>query len=134
MGDHARLRDSRKCPVLGEAIRLRQIVSNLLDNAVKYNAPGGKIRVLLTGAKREWNFDISNTGPGIPAEQAPRIFDRFQRGQHHADISGHGLGLSLCHELARAHGGSLTLVRSDAEWTTFRLTLCQPNPNETGSA
>jgi signal transduction histidine kinase len=112
-------------PVLGEPVRLRQIAGNLLDNAVKYNQPGGKIRVVLAQGYGVWTLDISNTGRGIPPEQAPRIFERFHRGEHHAGISGHGLGLSLCHELARAHGGTLDLIRSDAEWTTFRLTLKQ---------
>jgi signal transduction histidine kinase len=112
-----------KTCVLGEAIRLRQIVSNLLDNAVKYNKPGGKIRVALTQENGSCHLEVSNTGPGIPADEAPRIFDRFQRGERHAGIAGHGLGLSLCHELARAHGGTLALVRSDTEWTSFRLTL-----------
>lgn len=109
--------------VLGEPVRLRQIVGNLLDNAVKYNMPGGKIRIALVPGAGLWMLDVSNTGPGISADQKPRIFERFYRGQHHARIGGHGLGLSLAHELARAHGGSLELLRSDEEWTTFRLTL-----------
>lgn len=110
-------------PICGEAIRLQQIVSNLLDNAVKYNRPGGRIRVTLGLNQETWRMEVSNTGQGIPPEQAGRIFERFFRVAHHAAISGHGLGLSLAHELARAHGGTLTLAGSTDGWTTFRLEL-----------
>lgn len=113
----------KKAVVLGEEVRLSQIAGNLLDNAVKYNQPGGRIRVSLKPDAGLWVLEISNTGPGIPPEQASRIFERFHRGSHHADISGHGLGLSLCSELARAHGAAITLVRFNPEWTVFRFAL-----------
>ncbi len=112
-----------KATVLGEEVRLSQIVSNLLDNAVKYNRPGGNVRVSLQPAAGMWTLEVSNTGPGIPPEHAPRIFQRFHRGSHTSGISGHGLGLSLCSELARAHGATISMVRSDTEWTTFRFSL-----------
>jgi signal transduction histidine kinase len=109
--------------VLGDAVRLRQIVGNLLDNAVKYNNPGGKIRVTLESCNRTWILDASNTGPGISEEQASMIFERFHRGQHQAKIVGHGLGLSLSRELARAHGATLELACSADGWTTFRFVV-----------
>ena len=116
--------------VLGDAVRLQQIAGNLLDNAVKYNAPGGRIRVEVSPGDDAWHLTISNTGKGIPPMQAGQIFERFHRGDHHAKISGTGLGLSLSRELARAHDGSLELQRSDSEWTTFRLTLRRAVPVE----
>jgi signal transduction histidine kinase len=66
---------------------------------------------------------VANTGEPIPAERARNVFERFYRARTDHGISGHGLGLSIAHELAAAHGGELSLVRSDAEWTEFRLTL-----------
>jgi signal transduction histidine kinase len=119
-----------KAVVLGEEVRLSQIVSNLLDNAVKYNTPGGKIRVSLTPSAGSWALKISNTGLGIPPGQAPRIFERFHRGERHAEISGHGLGLSLCSELARAHGSKIELVHSGGGWTTFRFVLGQAGASD----
>ncbi len=112
-----------KAHVLGEEVRLTQIVSNLLDNAVKYNRPGGEVQVLLRPDAGVWILEVSNTGEGILPEHASRIFERFHRGSHDANFSGHGLGLSLCSELARAHGATVALVRSDTEGTVFRFTI-----------
>lgn len=121
-----------KALVLGEEVRLSQIAGNLLDNAVKYNQPGGRIRVSLKLVPGLWVLEVSNTGPGIPPEQASRIFERFHRGSHHAAISGHGLGLSLCSELARAHGATIELVCSAAEWTVFRFALPRADGSSSG--
>ena len=110
-------------PVIADETRLMQIVSNLLDNAVKYNTPGGHVRVSLAAAGKAWQLQVANTGRGIVPEHRPHIFDRFFRPEHSAAVSGHGLGLSLARELARAHGGSLDLVQSDANWTVFSLKL-----------
>lgn len=109
--------------VQGEATRLRQILGNLLHNAVKYNRPAGSIRLSVTLAKGRVVLEVANTGPGIAPEHAPYIFDRFFRAQHHARSEGHGLGLAISRELARAHDGLLELVGSDATETVFRLTL-----------
>lgn len=109
--------------VRGEPTRLRQIVSNLLSNAVKYNAKGGYIRIALRAQQSRWVLEVANTGHGIPSEHAPHIFDRFFRTEHHAAVSGHGLGLAISRELARAHDGTLELVRADRQETVFQLTL-----------
>jgi signal transduction histidine kinase len=116
--------------VRGEATRLRQVLGNLLHNAVKYNHPAGSIRLSVTTADSQVVLEVANTGPGIAPEHAPYIFDRFFRAQHHARIEGHGLGLAISRELARAHAGRLELVGSDGSETVFRLTL----PLAAGSA
>lgn len=115
-------------PVRGEPTRLRQIVSNLLANAVKYNECGGSIRLALTTGGGVCALEIANSGPGIAPENVPYIFDRFFRVEHHARVSGHGLGLAISRELARAHEGNLELVRSNREETVFRLTLASAGP------
>ncbi len=106
-----------------DALRFSQIVCNLLDNAVKYNRDGGQVRVTLAADGAMWRLAVANTGPGIPPEHQPRLFERFFRAEHTAGEGGQGLGLSLARELARAHGGDVALVRSEAVWTEFAITL-----------
>lgn len=100
-----------------------RILLNLLSNAVKYNQDRGRVRVELTAEESEWAIIIANTGRGIAPEHQVKLFERFFRVDNSATAPGHGLGLSLSRELARAHDGDLVLASSDAEWTTFRLTL-----------
>jgi signal transduction histidine kinase len=103
--------------------RVKIILQNLGENAVKYNRDGGRIRV---SARRENGtvfVSVGNTGGAIPVEYRERMFDRFNRAGQGENIKGHGLGLNIARELARAHGGELSLARSDAEWTEFELRL-----------
>lgn len=107
-------------PVQGDRSSLAMIAQNLCENAVKYNRPGGKIRV--TGVLQDGAVElrVANTGEPIPPEKVPHIFERFYRARTDGRIRGHGLGLSLARELAAAQGDEVALVRSDAEWTEFR--------------
>ncbi len=66
---------------------------------------------------------VTDTGPGIPAGELPRIFDRFWRGQQAAGVSGSGVGLAVAAELARAHGGQLTARSAEGHGAEFTLTL-----------
>jgi signal transduction histidine kinase len=68
---------------------------------------------------------VGNTGPGIPKERTRQLFERFYRACGGERVSGQGLGLSIARELARAHGGDVELVRSDASWTQMRVDLPQ---------
>ncbi|MBI2512491.1 MAG: HAMP domain-containing histidine kinase [Opitutae bacterium] len=113
-----------RLPVRGEARYVSLVIENLLENAAKYNRPGGVVR--LRGARRDgWvELIVSNTTrQPIPLADQPRIFDRFSRGAMGEDIPGYGLGLNLARELARLHHGELELLRSDAEWTEFVVRL-----------
>lgn len=110
-------------PGLVDPLRLAQITSNLLDNAVKYNNPGGEVRVRLLDVGAGWQLSVVNTGPGIPPEHQSRLFERFFRLEHSATEPGSGLGLGLARELARAHGGDVLLVRSQEGVTEFAATL-----------
>ncbi len=96
------------------------IVQNLLENARKYNRPGGRIRVLTTQQNGEVTLTIGNTGNAIAPVAQPHIFERFY---HHSAtiVAGHGIGLNLARELARLHGGDLRLVRSADDWTEFEV-------------
>jgi signal transduction histidine kinase len=110
-------------PGVVDRIRFAQIVSNLLDNAVKYNRPGGLVAVTLAERGAFWQLHVRNTGPMIAPESRARLFERFFRVEHTQEETGHGLGLSLARELARAHGGDVALARSDEEWTEFIATF-----------
>lgn len=113
--------------ISGSAQFLRQLVTNLFDNAIKYNAADGTIRaeLILHGAYAV--FTIANTGVEVPPEHRYRIFDRFHRAESSRTRDraqgGQGLGLSICREIALAHRGTLTLEASDPGWTKFQLTL-----------
>ena len=99
------------------------IAQNLVENAVKYNTPGGRIRVEARAVNGAVEMTIGNTGDGIPKERAGLLFERFYRVRGGARVPGHGLGLSIARELARAHGGDVELVRSDGSWTEMRVSL-----------
>ncbi|MEY2563333.1 MAG: two-component system, OmpR family, sensor kinase [Verrucomicrobiota bacterium] len=107
--------------VAGEKRYTSLILQNLLENARKYNRPGGRIHVSVR-ADEDWVYlTVGNTGPSIPMEMQPHIFERFSRGANGEKIAGHGLGLNLTRELVRLHGGEVRLVASTEEWTEFEV-------------
>ncbi len=95
------------------------VVHNLIENARKYNCPGGRIRITAYEEGSTVFLRIANNGHSIPESSREHIFERFHRGGMNENVPGHGLGLNLARELARIHGGDLRLVRSDGEWTEF---------------
>jgi signal transduction histidine kinase len=109
--------------ILGDRFAISLIVQNLIDNAIKYNQRGGAIRLILRALNGEVELTVANKGKRIPKEREAHIFERFYRVSGHPGVSGQGLGLSIARELALAHSGDLTLVRSDDEWTEFCLRL-----------
>lgn len=110
-------------PIVADRRAVSLIVQNLLENATKYNQPEGCICIYARAVDGETEVTVRNNGEPIPPERAPHIFERFYRGRPDARIPGQGLGLAVAGELAKAHGGHLALVRSDREWTEFRLSL-----------
>jgi signal transduction histidine kinase len=110
--------------VYGEPGLLRQLVSNLVDNAIKFTDRGGvDVRV---GADdgRAW-VEVNDTGPGIPAEELPHVFDRFYRVDQARSraVPGTGLGLAIVRSIARVHSGDVSVGRSPAGGAQFRVTL-----------
>jgi len=104
---------------------LRQALLNLIDNAVKYNLHGGKVEMILTRGADELTVRIRNTGPGIPSQHLPRLFERFYRADasRSSETGGSGLGLSLCREIILAHEGSMNFETVERGWTCFCVTL-----------
>jgi signal transduction histidine kinase len=93
--------------VEGDRVRLRQVVVNLLDNAIKYTPEGGRVTVGVNISDRQAQLEISDTGPGIPESDLPHVFDRFFRADRIrlGTIEGTGLGLSIVQSICTAHGG-----------------------------
>jgi signal transduction histidine kinase len=108
-------------PMIGDRRSVALILQNLVENAVKFNEPGGCVCIYAHSLDGHMEVTVKNNGEPIPPERAPHIFERFYRARSDGRIPGPGLGLSLASELSKAQGGSLELIRSDSEWTEFRL-------------
>jgi two-component system sensor histidine kinase BaeS len=117
--------DRRLSPVLvlADPHWLHQVVTNLLTNALKFTPAGGRVTISTRQAGADAVLEVADTGIGIPAEELPRVFDRFWRGQRSGQTSGSGIGLAIAAELARAHGGQLTAASAEGAGTTMTLTL-----------
>jgi signal transduction histidine kinase len=111
--------------VRGDAHRLRQLLLNLVDNAVKYNQAQGRVVLALRRAVPSAEFTIANSGPGLAAETLPRVFDRFFRGDpaHGTDVEGCGLGLSIARWIVSAHGGTINIASQPATDTIVTVLL-----------
>src|SRR5215510_6732428 len=125
----------------GDEHLLRQLLLNLLDNAIKHTPAGGVVRVNLNQFEKRCEVVVADTGEGIPVEAQPHIFERFYRAdkaRSRSDVNangangsngsngaggGAGLGLSIAQWVAEAHGGTIRLVRSDTAGTIFAVTL-----------
>lgn len=110
-------------PVYGDEVLLVRVVTNLLDNAVKYCPPGSRI---VLGARRRGDtiaVTVSDNGPGLPAGNAQRLFDPFRRGQKENNVTGVGLGLAICRTIARAHEAEIFATPSSLGGAAFTLTL-----------
>lgn len=111
--------------VHGDPCRLRQLLLNLTDNAIKYNHPGGTVEIVLR-RNRSWaELTLTNTGPGIAPEHLPRVFDRFFRGDpaHSSKKEGCGLGLSIAKWIVESHGGNIRVDSCLAGPTQIRVQI-----------
>ncbi len=119
--------------VAGEKRYTSLIVQNLIENARKYNRPGGRIRVATRRRREGVALSIGNTGSTIPPAAQEHIFERFNRGGAGGNVAGHGLGLNLACELALLHGGELRLVSSANDWTEFEVSFQVPSQRQNGA-
>jgi signal transduction histidine kinase len=111
-------------PVHGDGERLRQVLSNLIDNAVKYSGQGGEVEVGATAKDGVVRVSVTDDGPGIPHDQQGLIFEKFGRAAGPgAAKPGSGLGLFIARSIAEAHGGSLDVESTPQAGATFTLTL-----------
>jgi two-component system sensor histidine kinase BaeS len=115
-----------------DAVRLRQIVGNLVSNAIRHTPPGGTVTV---GA-HDTTITVQDTGSGIAAENLPRIFDRFWRADESRTrtTGGSGLGLAIVQQLTEAHGGTISVQSVPGQGSLFTVHLPVPVTKPTGSA
>jgi len=111
--------------------RMRQVLANLIDNAVKYTPTGGIVEIAAHSESGDAVATVSDTGVGIPAEELPRIWDRLYRGDKSRSTRGLGLGLSLVKAIVAAHGGRVDVRSRPGAGSTFELRLPAevPRPN-----
>jgi two-component system sensor histidine kinase BaeS len=109
--------------VSGDADRLHQITVNLLTNALKFTPRGGTVTLAVEPRDALATLEVSDTGPGIPADELGRVFERFWRGTGAEHSSGSGIGLAIVAELAKAHGGRVTVDSAPGRGATFTMTL-----------
>ena len=129
--------------IAGDAGKLEQVITNLVDNAIKYNRPGGAVTVTahtqnvpsvvkssvirrrtVVQPETHWvTIAVADTGFGIPQEDLPRLFERFYRGDKARVAGGTGLGLSIAKEIVAAHGGKITVQSETGQGTTFTVHL-----------
>ena len=111
--------------VIGDRDRLRQLLLNLTDNAVKYNRPGGSISMELLATGNWAELRMTNTGDGIEPELLARVFDRFVRGENARSRAseGCGLGLAICQWIAQSHRGTIEVSSEPGKLTTFVVRL-----------
>ncbi len=111
--------------VMADRDRLNQAVTNVVENAVKYTDRGGEVRVSVWRKGDEAGLTVRDTGPGIPGDMLPRIFDRFVRvdAARSHDAGGSGLGLAICREIVEAHGGAVRVESEPGRGSRFTLSL-----------
>jgi signal transduction histidine kinase len=119
------IEDVDQACVLGDADRLKQLLLNLVDNAVKYTPPGGHVTLSLSKVNGWASIHIADTGVGIPPEDLPYIFDRFYRVDkaRNRGQGGSGLGLSIAKWIAKVHGGDIEVISQVGQGTTFTVIL-----------
>lgn len=108
-------------PFTGDEAQLRTVLVNLLDNGIKYSAPGGRIEMRLVDDEEAVGIMISDQGLGIPGEKLPRIFDRFYRAEDSRTSPGFGLGLSIVKSIVEAHRGRIEVESQPGRGTVFSL-------------
>ncbi|MDQ2830810.1 MAG: HAMP domain-containing histidine kinase, partial [Chloroflexota bacterium] len=110
-------------PVVGDALRLRQALLILLDNALKYTPDGGAITVSVTRQGGQVRLRVQDSGPGLAPEDLPHLFERFYRADKARGSAGSGLGLSIGRWIAEAHGGRITAANAPERGALFTITL-----------
>jgi signal transduction histidine kinase len=123
---HLHLNEIDQVYVNGDRDRLKQVFINLTANAIQYTPPGGDVYISLEHIKDQARVIVRDTGPGIPAEDLPHIFERFYRAEKsrtREKSTGFGLGLSIVNWIVEKHGGRIEVVSQDGKGTTFAVWL-----------
>ena len=108
---------------LVDLVQINRVLGNLLHNAIKFTPSGGQINICARLAQDDVLIEVTDTGPGIPPEDLPRVFERFFRGDRSRKSGGTGLGLAVAKHMVEAHGGKLWAESKPGHGATFRFTL-----------
>ncbi len=108
-----------------DEVKISLVMSNLVENAIKYNKEHGSVKVVLDADHQYFTFEVTDTGIGIPEESMPHIYERFYRvdKSHSREIGGTGLGLAITKNAVLLHKGSITLTSTEGEGTTFLVKI-----------
>ncbi len=115
--------------VKGDRDRLKQVLVNLIDNAIKYTPEGGEVRVIVTSSGDKGIIKVEDTGIGIDGAQQARVFDRFYRVSTDRGEAGAGLGLAIVRSICHAHGGAVTLNSVLGRGSSFSVELPLADPD-----
>jgi two-component system phosphate regulon sensor histidine kinase PhoR len=115
-------------PVMANSIRLRQVIYNLIDNAIKYTPAQGRVSVKAFQQDNEVRLQVIDTGIGIPATEQPHVFEKFHRikNKYAAHVDGTGLGLAITKGIVEKHNGRIWLESVPGEGSTFTVVLPVP--------
>jgi two-component system phosphate regulon sensor histidine kinase PhoR len=117
--------------MLADADRLSQVFTNLLENAIKYTPEGGSVLLTARAGPGEAIVSVADSGGGIPAEDLPRIFERFYRVDKARSGKGYGLGLAITKDIVQAHGGSIRVESAVGSGTRFTVRLPATRSDDT---
>ena len=127
VGEEKNISVSTECSpditVIADRSRLSQGLANLLDNAIKYNSPGGRVIIEVRQERQHTTIVVKDNGTGIPAEEIPKIWDRLHRGDKSRSEPGLGLGLSLVRAIVHAHKGHIDVQSQLGAGSTFTVSL-----------
>src|SRR5688572_33127588 len=109
--------------VVGRQMQLRQVIINLLENALKFTPQNGLISVELKQMENKCSLIVSDTGIGIPLEDQPHLFERFHRGRNASEYAGNGLGLAIVKAIVNGHKGSVTIESQPGQGTQVHVSI-----------
>jgi two-component system sensor histidine kinase KdpD len=110
-------------PLIADGALLSQVLANLLDNAARYTPAGTTITVSAQLEETRMHVVVADNGPGLPAGDPARLFQKFQRGQSESAVVGVGLGLAICQAIITAHGGVIEARERPGGGALFEFTL-----------
>jgi signal transduction histidine kinase len=122
-GQTLRLDAAEPVPLVGDPVRLRQVLGNLVDNAVKYGPENGFVDISCGSDDMQSWVEITDDGPGVPDEEVNKVFERLYRGDRSRGSRGLGLGLSMVKALVEAHGGVIGISRATERGACFRVSF-----------
>ena len=124
-GIEINLKMKEEIVILGDSLKLQQVIYNVIDNAIKYTPRGGEVEASLVRRGSRAIVRIADTGIGIPASDLPHIFDRFYRVDKARSraTGGTGLGLSIVKQTVQSHGGNISATSTEGKGTTFEIEL-----------